>query len=642
MEPKKTTLRGKTWRLGGETLSPTELSEAEEHMLSEIFSDFQKLSKLEPSLGVSAATMRSRETTVRICLDYFCQQFETSYGRPAVAQALSTAMALPIRANSYAPESSMLYGAALWILDYVESRDLQSDLLPLLPKACEKAEICQLPAEDSLFPPDLLPRIMYVLLNRKSAAIKEFRKVMGLLGKADAARLRQSFRDALLDYFGRFLEVCKRVAPAPSLPLTPEAAHPLAPPPAAKDLFSVGKKQPPPPNLKQIPERTPAVAFLIKTPSLIGLPPEEMRSELYYRRMSELLSEFAVRNPYEICAASLLLERENDLLMNLNTLTNAVLACAERHLPWAFDYEGDSPEGYGDAPAESALRYVFRPSDATEEAPDDDDFDSPVGKMLSEEQLFYLATGYLLPRDRGISEELTAWLREQGVPETRAHELSGASMAFSLLGDARIDADEGLWETEEAKPKRAAGESRNAKREEPDDAERIAELTRQLKSAKQSAHDKEQVIRQLEEQLREEQKRAEQDRMELRGLRDTLFRTRAGETPESASAEKRIQLPCQVRRRVLIFGGHDTWSKSIRPLLPGARFYERESLPDLNAIKGADVVWIQANALSHKFYYRIIETARRENILVRYFGFASARKCAEQVAELELSENPES
>ena len=67
------------------------------------------------------------------------------------------------------------------------------------------------------------------------------------------------------------------------------------------------------------------------------------------------------------------------------------------------------------------------------------------------------------------------------------------------------------------------------------------------------------------------------------------------------------------------------------------RFFDREMLPDINAIKGADAVWIQPNAISHPFYYRVIDMARKENISIRYFGFASARKCAEQLVADEMA-----
>lgn len=619
MAKKKSTPQGKTWRLAGEALSPVPLSDAEERQLSEIFSDFQSLAMIEPVLGISAATMRARETAVRACLGYFYGRFGDSYEREAVTRALSTALALPVRPYE---SNSIALGAAFWTLDYVGEQDLQSELLPLLPPDAE------LPAptpDDFRYPRDIVSRLTYVFLNRKTNTLKEFRKVTGLLRKPDAAKLRTAFRDATLDYFGRFLEVCKRVAPA-TFATPPETAPTLAPFPFAKDLFTTGTKPPPPPNLRSIPEKTPDVSFLLKTPSLIGETPEKMQAGLYYRRLTELLSEFTVSNPYEICAASMLLERENDLLMNLNTLTNAVLACAERHLPWTRVEPDLTCPRYDAATYKDAFRYAYpEPHDEDEEP------------LFSMGQLFHTATGYLLPHDREPSKELEQWFTAQGLSEADARSLSTAAMIYSVCDDARTDTEGGVWEAGHAVSKRdAKSDASNA-----DDAGRVAELTRQLKAAKQAAHEKEQLIRQLEEQLRDENRRAEQDRMELRGLRETLFRTRAGEIPEFVTVENQIQFPWQVRRRVLIFGGHDTWSKSIKPLLPGARFFERESLPDLNAIKGADVVWIQANALSHKFYYRIIETARRENILVRYFSFASARKCAEQVVENELSEASE-
>lgn len=75
----------------------------------------------------------------------------------------------------------------------------------------------------------------------------------------------------------------------------------------------------------------------------------------------------------------------------------------------------------------------------------------------------------------------------------------------------------------------------------------------------------------------------------------------------------------------------------VKPLLPGAKFYDREDLPDLNIARGADVAWLQVNAMSHKYYYRIIDVARRHDIPVRYFGSASAKKCAVQLALDELA-----
>lgn len=112
---------------------------------------------------------------------------------------------------------------------------------------------------------------------------------------------------------------------------------------------------------------------------------------------------------------------------------------------------------------------------------------------------------------------------------------------------------------------------------------------------------------------------------------------KAGEDSEAGDGDPPVEVPWQVKRRVVVFGGHDSWRKAVKPLLPGARFYDREVLPDLNAIRGADVVWLQVNALSHKYYYRIIDAARKHEIPVRYFGSASAKKCAVQLALDELA-----
>ena len=126
------------------------------------------------------------------------------------------------------------------------------------------------------------------------------------------------------------------------------------------------------------------------------------------------------------------------------------------------------------------------------------------------------------------------------------------------------------------------------------------------------------------------------DRSELAQLRETLYSLRAREDESKESSGPLVELPWQVKRRVVVFGGHDSWRKAVKPLLPGARFYDREVLPDLNAVRGADVVWLQVNALSHKYYYRIIDAARKNGIQVRYFDSASAKKCAVQLALDEL------
>ena len=173
--------------------------------------------------------------------------------------------------------------------------------------------------------------------------------------------------------------------------------------------------------------------------------------------------------------------------------------------------------------------------------------------------------------------------------------------------------------------------------ETEDNAAKAAELSRQLKESRKALHEAEQGMRRLQEQLQALESDALRDRAELSQLRETLFILRSKEGQPEEISESEIEFPWQTKRRIVAFGGHDTWRKAIRPMLPDIRFFDREMLPDINAVKGADAVWIQPNALSHPFYYRVIDMARKENIPIRYFGFASARKCAERPALEEMT-----
>lgn len=57
--------------------------------------------------------------------------------------------------------------------------------------------------------------------------------------------------------------------------------------------------------------------------------------------------------------------------------------------------------------------------------------------------------------------------------------------------------------------------------------------------------------------------------------------------------------------------------------------------PNANMIRAAETVWIQPNALSHANYYKIINIVRQNQIPVYYFGYASAQKCALQLAKFD-------
>ena len=644
MGGKKKANTSKNWSLAGEPVCSTPLSPSEERAFKEPISSLRyataQMRKNTPDTFQNGEAMKQGEKAARASLGFFFKYFGGKYQRQDIASALAKAAALPGPIVDHCNWSSCyMLGAALWLLDYVEREELWEELVPLLPPELDEEIDYSTPDVDDLsYSRDHMLGLMKVFIERKGEQRQAFRKVWDLVDKRTVVRLKDEFKDALLDYFDRYLEVCTRVKP----PAGPDGggAAPMLSQPSLSDPFGINA-------LDRCQDFNPArdhadMWFLMNTMMLIGKSPEKVRGTLYFRRSSELLQGFQVQDPYMICAAYLLLERDSDVLANLNALTVSVLVCAERHLPWgadeAYSYADTSEEGAPDL----SLRYAYHPREDSYEGvlPD---LNIEEGELLSEGQLFYLATGYALPRDQAPSSCLKGWFMEQGVPEGRAEALAWGAWFASYVDDLRMqgpesfgipdDFDDFLKSLDEELSE-LAGE---LEAETEDNAAKAAELSRQLKESRKALHEAEQGMRQLQERLRSLETDALRDRAELSQLRETLFLLRSKEGQPEETPETEIEFPWQAKRRIVAFGGHDTWRKAIRPMLPSVRFFDREMLPDVNAIRGADVVWIQPNALSHPFYYRVIDMTRKENIPIRYFGFASARKCAERLVLEEMA-----
>jgi type I restriction enzyme M protein len=92
--------------------------------------------------------------------------------------------------------------------------------------------------------------------------------------------------------------------------------------------------------------------------------------------------------------------------------------------------------------------------------------------------------------------------------------------------------------------------------------------------------------------------------------------------------------PYTVQKSTVVFGGHETWVKVLKPMLKGdIKFIVKEMKIDVSLVRYAEVIWIQCNAIPHRSYYSIVNTARKLGKPIRYFTNASAVKCADQIVE---------
>lgn len=143
----------------------------------------------------------------------------------------------------------------------------------------------------------------------------------------------------------------------------------------------------------------------------------------------------------------------------------------------------------------------------------------------------------------------------------------------------------------------------------------------------------------LKREIRLLQKTNEDLNKELTELR-SMIRERKEFTSNSNQADKPnepIVFPYEAKHRFVVFGGHATWSKAIKPLLKNVRFIDAYAKPNTSLILHADAVWLQSNAIGHSSYYKIMNLVREHGVPLRYFEAASAEKCAEQLAQYDMS-----
>ncbi len=625
---KKKAVPSKMWRMAGEPLRSKPLSTSEQEAFSEEFSTYRQFrgGTRNGSNWVSPADARLHQSSAMAVAAFLCERYAGQYGRDAVIKVVSASVAVPAPLSArMARRTDFLLGTALWLLDYWELHcGSEEEYLSLLPPEPDGLLEYDIPfSEDLDHSRDVLLRTLTLLRDRDGAFRKEFRALLALVDNDALAGLRKQFKAAFLDYTDRLLDIYTRLQP-----VAPE-------PPPFLGASLPGPDFRLPDDLP--PSERPDTIAIFMGPELICRPVAEVQEQLGSRKAAERLSSYGTDDPYALCAAYLLLEREKDALANLNGLTAIVMICAERHLPWTqddFDARTDLSEPGG---PDYRLRYEYRMV-----FEDDAEYGDTPDWLASEAQLFYIATGVAPPRDQQPSRELIRWFISHGIAEQRAREL-----AFGAMFAYYTDAGEHGWkefgwpfDDDSGKEDIPSGESENPPSvpiPAEDHAAQAELLARKVKELRGALHDAEQTVGRLEEQLREAQRCGEADRAELAQLRETLYHLRAGEDSAEEDNGSLVELPWSVRRRTVVFGGYDSWRKAVKPLLPGARFYDREALPDLNAIRGADVVWIQPNALSHKYYYRIIDATRKNGIPVRYFGSASAKRCAAQLARDELS-----
>jgi len=378
---------------------------------------------------------------------------------------------------------------------------------------------------------------------------------------------------------------------------------------------------------------------------------QKMKNELG-EDIAAVWEDFSVGDPYEILFAHLYLMDTDSDLPWVYAPGTSIFALAANCLPWShcdYDDECDGIWNHYDEDAQDVVPGAadcFIPKKV--KIPELEDWYSLDYKDRTCEddyslnrfnlsQIVFEITGGILPRN--LNRYVPALSHLEHFSITGKKTLHPLMYIMSLLGEGRrqsrdwrleyetawdrVDAAGNLIVTEDHEEETATQEELKA---------RIAELKKQLEHAKKTAYDASREIREQKKQQEKLEKKLAMEQQELADLRELVFHQQEN-IYQDAAADENITFPYKTTLRTVVFGGHDSWAREIKPKLPDVRFIDREMLPNSDMIRRADVVWIQTNALSHAFFYKIIDEVRKHNVPLRYFSYASATKCAEQLVK---------
>lgn len=354
--------------------------------------------------------------------------------------------------------------------------------------------------------------------------------------------------------------------------------------------------------------------------------------EFFDGNIPDVVKPLPITDPYELCFALLyLVETGSDIPWLYGSCIGMMSEVAD-HLPWGlYDYDELDDQYWADIPPTSGKQPDF---------PDwyqrgyvgkgDNEYDA---RSLA--QIVYETTGCLMPRDLHRYDAELKNLGKYGIRQNKAIAILYCMLA---LGNSRrrisannlkpaymkfiSDQDTDFFDDEKQVPQDWKTQKTALEKE-------IHQLRSALHSAEKSAED-------ARKGLENQQRIAEAEHRELADLREIIFNKEELDNYDADSPENidDSQYPYAVQKSTVVFGGHETWVKALKPMLKGnIKFIAKEMKIDVSLVRYADVVWIQTNAIPHRSYNSIVNTARKLGKPIRYFTNASAAKCAEQIVE---------
>ena len=660
------------------------------------FRRFEKI--LEDSIGRSEPALLYGSFGARRCkaIMAFYDRAEATFGRLSkepVLETLVNAEIMPLLTyNGVDSNNDLTIGAALWILETVRKTDRFREMTEILPDLTGD-EPFYLPMDFShpCFSNNLIEAVMYVLKHRhtdtelasEEAARGEepepvFKALVEMLPEEDVRRACERFRELQWDLLSRYIrcdawltqEIDRTAQRISSTPFAGPLANPLMAGMGGMHGMSGmgGMRDDERSRLAREGEKFLQLksGFPRRFTEFLQMERKQIIRETGSRVIADELSGFTIEDPYEICfAVYALIECGDDapwLMSSGSQLCEVVL----HMLPWFVDdsdWDEDDWDSWNDAMTYDINGWL------DDEPPEEEvDFYHTKHQGRTLAQIVYELSRGVVPVGQHPFEKNRLELIDEGMDERIARKVIDMAEMFFLrqfqadtykaFEPFSWDAEEeemtaqqmpaqegaqrptpgGYWgrifgiSGEEEKPTEEV--KKEPKENKGETAEELKKARNEIKALRDALYKERREASDDRARYEHELKALRMEHRELADLRTLVFNRENENSERLEKTERKISYPYSTRKRTVIFGGHDTFLKAIKPMLPTVKFVDAGNLafnPEI--IRNADVVWIQNNCISHSQYWAIVRNCKQAGVQMRYFGYAGAEKCAEQLVE---------
>ena len=361
--------------------------------------------------------------------------------------------------------------------------------------------------------------------------------------------------------------------------------------------------------------------------------------------IDNVLSGFHIENPFEMCFALIYLLDSGDETPWLFRPGGTVMSYTYAMLPWAFSMQ-DEAENNADDLEKAEACVAFLSEDGKKEGCVDFYHSGRHGRNFA--QILFKLCNVVVPfGSSDFYDESFEYIGKEDAGLARAladmaHIMDmGKFKAFldpeRSYMDISDESDEDSSEDKSAEDTKDSGKVLDNEQVSVESLQQeISRYKDEIKKLKRSfVLEKQRFSEKLSEQ-QEKNKVFQKERQELIDLRELVFNQENDVHAEGQQVVEvqEVSYPYETKKRTVVFGGHDSFLKVIKPMFPTVRFVDTKNIsfsPEI--IRKADIVWIQNNCISHPQFWNVIRIANQYDVQVRYFTNAGVERCAQQLVE---------